>query len=230
MLRTSPYITCGNFTRIHSADLRLLFEQYDSLFFAGRCRSALDGSPLNFRISRRMTSAGGQTVRFMPRSGIGRSRYEIAVSSPLLYQAFADGAHRPISVAGKLCSDRLEALQRIFEHELVHLIETLGWDTSSCCGRRFQSIAYRFFGHTQHTHRLITPQERAKVQFQLGPGTNVRFRLDGQEYTGIVNRVTKRATVLVPDARGTKYSDGQRYAKFYVPLPLLEVLSNGKRQ
>ena len=148
-----------------------------------------------------MTSAERRPVRFMPRSGIGRSRYEIAVSSPLLYQAFADGAHRPNSVARKVCRDRLEALQRIFEHELIHLVETLGSHTSSCSGQRFQSIAYRFFGHTQHTHRLITPQERAKVQFQLGPGTSVRFRLDGQEYTGIVNRVTKRATVLVPDAR-----------------------------
>jgi hypothetical protein len=37
-----------------------------------------------------------------------------------------------------------------------------------------------------------------------------------------VNRVTKRATVLVEDARGVRYSDGRRYAKFYVPVGMLE--------
>jgi hypothetical protein len=50
----------------------------------------------------------------------------------------------------------------------------------------------------------------------------VRFRLDGRHYTGRVNRITKRATVLVEDRSGERYSDGKRYAKFYVPLEMLE--------
>jgi hypothetical protein len=52
----------------------------------------------------------------------------------------------------------------------------------------------------------------------------VRFRIDGRELEGIVNRVTKRATVLVRDERGTPYSDGWRYAKYYVPVSQLEVV------
>jgi hypothetical protein len=223
-LARSPYLKTGNFTRIHSSDLQLLFDLYDQSFFDGEMRAALGNSPLRFRISRRMTSAGGHTVRFTPRGGHGTTKYEIAVASTLLFQAFADDSHRTISSCGHVCHDRLEALQRIMEHELVHLIENLVWSSSSCSAPRFRSIARRFFGHTESTHQLITPKERAFVQFQVHRGAKVRFRVDGREYQGIVNRVTKRATVLVRDEEGQLYSDGHRYAKYYVPFNLLRVI------
>jgi hypothetical protein len=70
---------------------------------------------------------------------------------------------------------------------------------------------------------LITPRERAMVKFGIRPGMKVRFRFDGAEHQGIVNRINKRATVLVEDRQGAPYSDGKRYAKFYVPVPLLRV-------
>jgi hypothetical protein len=54
----------------------------------------------------------------------------------------------------------------------------------------------------------------------------VRFRLDGQVHSGVVNRITKRATVLTPDPRGERYSDGKRYLKFYVPLAMLEAIDD----
>ena len=46
--------------------------------------------------------------------------------------------------------------------------------------------------------------------------------MEGSRYVGVVNRVTKRATVLVEDSRGVRYSDGRCYAKFYVPVGMLE--------
>ena len=39
---------------------------------------------------------------------------------------------------------------------------------------------------------------------------------------GVVNRITRRATVLVEDQHGLPYSDGKRYKKFYVPFGSLE--------
>ena len=125
-------------------------------------------------------------------------------------------------MSGIECRDRLEALQRILEHELVHLIEFILWQQSSCSAARFQSVANRFFSHTEHTHQLITPRERAFAKFGLKAGSRVSFRVDGQHYVGIVNRITKRATVLVEDSRGTRYTDGKRYAKFYVPVGQLK--------
>ena len=40
---------------------------------------------------------------------------------------------------------------------------------------------------------------------------------------GLVARITRRATVLVPDASGKLYTDGRRYARYYVPLDELSV-------
>ena len=127
-----------------------------------------------------------------------------------------------ITASGIVCRDRLDALQRVMEHEIVHLVEMLLWDESSCSRSRFHSITRRFFGHTENKHKLITPREKAQVRFGIEPGMKVRFRHDGIEHRGIVNRVNKRATVLVEDRRGVPYSDGKRYAKFYVPVQLLE--------
>ena len=110
------------------------------------------------------------------------------------------------------------------EHELVHLIEMMLWSKSSCAKPRFHSITLRFFGHTENKHRLITPKEKAIVKYGIKPGMTVRFRFDGLERKGIVNRINKRVTVLVEDHRGRRYSDGKRYAKFYVPVQLLEAV------
>lgn len=226
LLQTSPYLDHPNFSSLCDEDLARLFAQYDHRFFDGGCQQTLTamGSPLDFRVSPRMTRAGGKTTRIVPRTVRGESpvpRFEIAVSSTLLFQTFAD-VERPIRVTGLLCHNRLEALQRIFEHELVHLLEMLLWQASCCAAPRFKRISGRFFGHTESHHQLITPDERAREKFGIRTGDRVRFELDGLRYQGIVNRVTKRATILVEDVRGPRYSDGKRYAKFYIPVGMLE--------
>ena len=55
------------------------------------------------------------------------------------------------------------------------------------------------------------------------------FRKGGREYVGRVNRVTRQATVLVDDDGGIRYSDGRRYAKFYVPVETLKPLQQPER-
>lgn len=98
------------------------------------------------------------------------------------------------------------------------------WERSSCLKPRYHSITLRFFGHTENKHQLITPKEKAFVKFGIKPGMQVRFRLDGAEHIGVVNRVNKRATVLVEIHGGEPYSDGKRYSKFYVPVQILEAV------
>lgn len=222
VLRESEYLDRANFTRIHTSDLRRLFHHYDNDFFGRQIGALLGEAPLRFGVSRRATSAGGKTIRYTPRGPHGQPNYEISVSTTLIFQCFAGEDHRPISVGGLVCCDRLESVQRVMEHELVHLIELLLWSSSSCSRQRFQSIANRFFGHTVHKHGLITPRERALVTFGIKTGDRVRFRFNGSQHTGIVNRITNRATVLVEDPGGRLFTNGKRYVTFYVPVDQLE--------
>lgn len=156
-------------------------------------------------------------------SAVTHTHYEIAISARLLLNSFQDN-DRPIHVSGQLCSDRLDAMMRIMEHELVHLIEMLTFGESSCKRTRFLTIADRLFGHTHASHRLITPCERAAVEHKLQPGDEVEFSFQGQTLRGRLNRINSRATVLVPDPGGLRYSDGKHYARYYVPLSQLVTL------
>jgi hypothetical protein len=170
-LSRSKYIDDPNFTSIHTTDLGLLFAEYDQAFFDGQIKETLGTTPLYFRLSRRMTSSGGKTAFRTDRSA--RRWYEIGVSTAILFECFSGEDHRLITASGITCHDRLEALQRVVEHELVHLIEMLLWGKSSCSQPRFHSITLRFFGHTENKHLLITPREKALVIFGIRPGTMV---------------------------------------------------------
>src|SRR5262249_44656275 len=147
--------------------------------------------------------------------------YEIVLSATLLYQTFSD-VTREVRVNGLVCADRLEALQRILEHEILHLVELLVWNQSSCAATNFKTLAWRIFAHAEVTHDLVTQAERALTNFAIRVGDRVAFVYEGHRHEGVVNRITRRATVLVEHANGQPYSNGKRYQKFYIPLTLLE--------
>ncbi len=220
---TSPHLVEPDFMSIHPDDILLLFELYDEHYFEGKLRRSVPAQQISFRLSRRMTRVGGKTTRWSDRTRRKPDRYEIAVSTTLLFQSFQD-PERKVTVTGLECDSRLDGLMRIMEHELVHLIEMLVWSDSSCARQRFQTIASGFFGHTDHRHDLITPREVAVTQYGIRPGVRVRFDHEGHQLEGVVNRITKRATVLVVHPSGERYSDGKRYVKFYVPVSQLESL------
>lgn len=212
------------FRRLAVDDLRRLFDLYDARLFDRAIREALDGprgGPLTFDVSRRMTRSGGITRRrVMQTAGQTSQEFSIGISEVLLKGTFA-GEDRAISVCGVECTDRVAALMRIFEHELIHLCEFLVWGDSSCGRPRFAQLVGGFFGHTEATHQLVTPRERAYVERGVHVGARVRFDIGRRSLSGIVSRITRRATVLVEDAAGEPYSDGRRYAKYYVPLDRL---------
>ena len=217
-LANSRVMKGPNFSLACSSDLQRMAELYDSTFLGGHCLALAKHFGIQFRWSNRMTSNGGKTVRTVHnRFGVEKVSYEIVLSAPLLFQTFSD-LQRPIRVTGMLCTNRLQAMQRIMEHELIHLVEMLVWDHSCCAASRFQGIAERLFGHTEHKHDLVTQRERADQKFNIRVGTKVTFQYEGQWRHGTVNRITRRATVLVADPSGQLYNDGQRYRKYYVPL------------
>lgn len=223
LLRSSPHAVEPNFTRIHPDDIAFLFAAYDERFLDGMCGRLLGSSGVSFRLSSRMTRAGGKTTEF--RRPDGTTTFEIAVATSILFDGFREGDPE-VTVAGLTCRDRLSALQRIFEHELVHLAEALGWDETHCGRARFQNIARRLFGHQAHTHQLLTRSHRA-AELGVAVGALVSFVHRGRRIEGRVNRITKRATVLVEDPEGGLWSDGRRYVRYYVPLGSLRPVRPG---
>jgi hypothetical protein len=224
VLSRSKVMVGRNFQSIARQDLELMTYAYDELFLEGLSLPIAESFGLSFRLSSRMTRAGGKTTRTIYKTGRGkppRIEYEIAISTSLLFQSFRPG-DRPIRVCGYDCRDRLTAMQRIVEHELLHLCEMLVWNTSDCAANRFQSIARNMFWHTEFRHELVTQQERAAKQYNIRPGSRVAFRFQGETKIGLVNRITRRATVLVEDPRGERFQDGRRYVKYYVPIHQLK--------
>ena len=229
VLTQSPQIRESNFRLIGTDDLERLFHWYDREFFRGRLGEMVledEAHPVAFRLSRRLVSAAGQTVRQVRRAQRNgkpavRIDYEITVSATLLFNTFHD-VERTVTVGGRICRDRLEALQRIFEHELLHLAEFLGWGRSNCRADNFHALSRRIFAHEGAFHDLITPREQARAAFDIHVGDHVSFEVDGERHRGRVNRITRRATVLVENPRGKLYSDKKRYIPFYVPLALLQ--------
>jgi hypothetical protein len=228
VLAKSEHVRAGNFISLSVSDLVLLFDLYDGSFFSGLLRRFLRedcAGAIAFRLSDRMTRAAGKT--FMRRGGTPthawmreRIEFEIAISTFLLFQTFQDPV-RTVTVGGVVCRDRLEALQRTFEHELLHLTEFLAWGMSSCAEENFQTLSRRVFAHEGVHHDLVTPREIADKHYNIKLGDRVSFDFDGERLTGQVNRITKRATVLVEDVNGRLFSDGKTYQTFYVPMSIL---------
>ncbi|MFK8112874.1 MAG: hypothetical protein AB8B91_11760 [Rubripirellula sp.] len=223
-MQLSRSITRPNFDRVGRDDLVRMIRMYDERFFDGKILPAAEAEKLSFGLSSRMTRIAGKLVTHYPQGNHEGSReFELVLSSTLLFQTFED-TNRSVEVTGRQCRDRLEAMQRVAEHELVHLVEMLIWNDGNCSESRFQSIAKRYFAHTDYRHDLITQRERALMKFNIRVGDLVQFPHDGHALTGRVNRITRRATILVPSPKGEPFSDGGRYLKFYVPLEKLKRL------
>lgn len=223
LLLNSSSIRRRNFRSISPADLGTLFQLTDELFFGGQIGRFVEANfdkPLTFRLSTRMTKAGGTTTMIQSHVNPRHSEFEIAIATTPLFSSFK--FENQSMVGGVKCDSRLEALQKIMEHEVIHLVELLGTGDSNCHARPFKSLVRNYFGHRESNHQLMTPTDVARKQLGIRCGDTVVFHIDGAQRRGYVNRITKRATVLVKDPSGEEYCDGSRYVKYYVPLPMLK--------
>ena len=176
----------------------------------------LTKNKLQFYVSKRLTKSGGLTKIYKD-----ENRYEIGLSSSLLLNTDFNEKKR-IVINGINCLTRLDATLSIFEHELIHLCEFLIFRHSNCSKPNFLKLAKNVFGHSGVTHNLTTFVETAYTKYRIKVGDSVFFFFKGIKYTGFISKITKRATVMVPDLTG-EFIDrfGKRYKKFYIPLWLL---------
>jgi len=217
----SNHVKNSDITAICNHDLELLFACYDQVFFANWFKECFAGT-LQFSFSRRMTKSAGKTYYpkdadpARPESLVIKVKINIDM---ILAYGLVENSDR---VGGITTRSRLEALQVVLEHELVHVIEFIHFQQSSCSKKRFRALANHLFGHTESFHCLPTSQQIARHKLGLTLGERVAFPMKGQVVEGLLYAVHKRAVVMVPDRQGD-YADqrGQRYTKYYVPLSLL---------
>ncbi len=215
----SPYVNDGAINRIANSDLEMLFKLYDAFFLGDYFKKFFPGN-LRFSLSTRMTRSAGKTnyPRNLAVLPAEQREYEIRMGISFFFNY--NQLHRDKKVNGINTKDALEALQLVFEHEIVHLLELHCCGESSCHKKRFKGLAKNIFGHTDSYHHLPTEKEIACTKYGFNAGDQVCFRHGGKEYKGFIYRVNKRATVMVPDKAGLFQDQrGKKYSKWYIPIP-----------
>ena len=203
-------------TALPAGALPMLLRLYDQAFFGGLFAERLPG--LRLIATSRMTRCAGKFCVTQERGH--EPVTEIRMSSDFLLR-LREG---PFAVNGLSAQDPLEAFMLVFEHELCHAAE---WALTGSCDAHqaaFRALSRGLFQHRTCTHALPTRAQEAARQ-GIGVGAHVRFPYGEGTLTGIVSRVGKTASVMVP-ARGGVWHDkwGRRYDKYTVPLSLLTPL------
>ncbi len=197
---------------VRTETLQLMRDEVDRIFLCGFLRKTYGGLPVS--LSPRMTRAAGKFVYSRRMNDYGSC--EIRLSSDFLFR-LGEGSFQ---VNGLTANSPQEAFLIVFEHEIVHALE-YGLYGQTGHSKRFLALAGGLFGHTKAYHALPTRAEEAAA-YGLVPGRSVIFLCEGREMTGVVARVGKTVTVMVPDRRGNyRDAEGRRYRKFRVSPGLL---------
>lgn len=208
--------------------LQFMAQLYDQAYFGGALSDALAQAcdqPWGVAISPRMTRRSARTGR--ARRGGSRAGYLLTLSSLLFVDGLFPGP-RGTRLFGRYCEDRLDLLQRVLEHHLLHVAEELAYGKTRCGQERFQRLAFGIFGHTEFDEGLPSFADNAEEAFGLRVGDRVSFELEELPYEGVLERIGKRATVQVEHEEGEEHPDGKRYLKARVPLRLLRRRSGGE--
>ncbi len=222
LLTKSEQIKDSSIRAISNTDLSFLFGLYDRIFLEDWFAQNYRGE-IAFSLSRRMTKSAGKTLFRRSEDPVRPEEMQIEIRIGVDFFFQYDAVEGSKTVCGIRTDSALEALQLVFEHELCHVIEFVLFGKSSCSGQRFRTFANRLFGHTESCHRLPTQRQIADRKFGLRIGDAVTFAAGEMELSGILANINKRATVLVKDPEGDFIDRrGNRYKKYYVPLPLLK--------
>lgn len=217
-INKSKNIKNGDIKIISNEDLKLLFDLYDEVFLNYFFRDNFEGV-LKFSLSQRMNRNAGKTVvsKSLKPSVLQQEIYEIVMAVKFFFNYSKLGRDKKVN--GIDTYDALNAFQLVLEHEICHLIEFYVFKKSSCKGQRFKNFAHNIFGHTDVYHQLPTEGEIVRDIYGFKTGDKVSFEYEGKFYEGIINRINKRATVMVKSAKGEYVDkDGNRYVKWYVPM------------
>ena len=136
-------------TKMSSNELHTLFKRYDELCFDKDIQKYMKDA----KYSLRFKTNGEDTFTT---EGICINRVcNYTVTIPTEYFKNVNGV---TIVAGHQCKDQLECLQRVIEHELVHLLIFMFCGdpfVTDQHGPLFMKMANDLFGHTDHRHYIF---------------------------------------------------------------------------
>ncbi len=217
----SRFVKSEDFTSISDRDLYILYNLYDDIFLDSWLKNNFKGK-IKLTLSRQLTRAAGNTKTKKNIAMIKPEDIEFEIKISLNHLINFDKTDRDKYVGGIKVNNKLDSLMLVFEHELCHVIEFLIYKKSNCSKQPFKSLISDLFGQSESHHKLVTTREANFSQYGLVPGDWVSFEYAGDELTGFINKINKRATVMSPSQHG-KYVDksGQHYTKYYIPLSCL---------
>jgi len=221
LFRESSNIKSCKIDRISNDDLFILFKQYNEVFLNDWFTKKFPGK-MQFNLSRHMTRSAGITK--CPKNYNAKKPHENSITICIGVDFFLkyDYLEGSKMVCGLETHNSLEALQMVFEHELIHAIEFILFQKSSCKKNRFKDTVRNIFGHTKSHHQIPTNSIIASKKYGINIGDRVQFQFENAHLVGFIAKINKRAVVMVRDRRG-QFIDkqGVRYRKYYVPLGLL---------
>ena len=176
-------------------DIDYLFKLYDNLYFDGELSKNFN---IIIRCSNKLTRSAGM-VNFSKR----RSEAKISLSLALIFKSYQNNA-QGFLVNGIFCNNPVEALMRVLEHEIVHLIEYVLYGKSNCNDPQFFKIAFDLFGHTENKHMLGIELKNYIDIKDLKKGDIVSFPYHGKIHTGSIINIKKNVTVAVDTLYDTK--------------------------
>lgn len=218
LISKSHNLKSGDFTSISPNDLTDLFFLYDKYLLKNWFWQYKNYWHPHHSLSKRMTRSAGMCIQKKARI---HYHYEIRIAIDIILNHGRLGDTSKAN--GIVTSNRLEALQVVYEHELCHLIEFIFFGNSNCSNNRFKKIAKQIFGHSSSYHELPTNNKIAAIESDLKIGGKIEFVYEGKILIGVLKRITKRATCIVYDSQGSHIDNNKnRYNKYYVPLGLLK--------
>lgn len=186
--------------------LNQMFKLYDYWFFSNLIYYGLNkgkGSVV-FEISNRMTSTGGTCSRK------GICTYLIKLSANRLNK-LTPGNLPPIN--GIVPKDRIEGLQLIFEHELIHMVLSLFINNIIGHNDLYRTIVFNLFGHTKVVHKISDTKlgKFTKKDFNIGDAIHFYNKKKENVRGKIIKLNPKRARI-----------DTDRGAIYDVPYEMLK--------
>ena len=170
-----------------------MFKYYDYYYFGNMIQYALNKTEgqIKFEFSDKMTSTGGTCSR------TGICIYKIKISRKKLDEINTTNVN-DMAVNGIIPRDKVDALQLIFEHELIHAVLSIFVNEISGHGQLFKDIARNLFGHTKTTHTIGTKNKQTAIfnKSNLKVGQQIAFMMKKEKiYGNILKLNPKRAKI-----------------------------------